>query len=335
MRCFTRRIGKNWYAVFDWGGVSYTHSLKTTDEELADIRLAPIKDTLYRLEHGRIQLPPELDSKAAKLFILSDGLSTEKAPHRPALTIEGLSQRFLISRTVEPNTLNTLTFHFNHLKRILTPGKALSSIGLADLQQYANVRSNEQYRGKQIQSHTIRKELKTLRQAWSWALEMGHTSAVPVWKLKSIGLCKDRGREPFRTYDQIDKKIKRGGLSEEDQARLWETLYLNSTELSELLDFVETSCCRPFILPMIAFVALTGCRRSEMLRSLVDDWDFVHRHVLVRAKKADRSVEFTTREIDIHPRLAPIMASWFSGHPGGQFAITQDGNRLTVDQAAG
>jgi len=68
MRCFVRKIGNGYHAAFDWSGVSYTHSLRTQDEKEAEVRLGPIRDTLYRLELGTLQMPPGTEAKA---FILS------------------------------------------------------------------------------------------------------------------------------------------------------------------------------------------------------------------------------------------------------------------------
>jgi integrase len=114
-------------------------------------------------------------------------------------------------------------------------------------------------------------------------------------------------------------------LSERAKASLWETMYLGSEELSELLDFVRDADTRAFVYPMTTFITLTGCRRSEMLRSRLDDWDLENRLVLIREKKRDRSVTFTTRDIDVHPRLAEVMAEWVRIHPGGQHTITENG----------
>jgi hypothetical protein len=52
MRCFVRKIGNSYHyhAAFDWAGVSYTHSLHTRNEREAEVRIEPIRDTLYRLE---------------------------------------------------------------------------------------------------------------------------------------------------------------------------------------------------------------------------------------------------------------------------------------------
>jgi hypothetical protein len=50
MRCFLRRVkskkGDWWHVAFDFGGVSYTQSLRTKNEREAEIRIGPIKDTL-------------------------------------------------------------------------------------------------------------------------------------------------------------------------------------------------------------------------------------------------------------------------------------------------
>ncbi len=167
-------------------------------------------------------MPPGADSKACKAFILSGGQLTSKPRQESALAVGDLAELYLANRKVEPNTLKTLTFHFNHLRRILTPEKSLNSIGLASVPEPE--RNNH---GKNIHSYTIRKELRTFRQAWTWATEMAHTSTAPTWRLKSLEFEKDLGREPFRMYEQIMQKIKRGGLTKNDQGRLWENALLD------------------------------------------------------------------------------------------------------------
>jgi len=108
---------------------------------------------------------------------------------------------------------------------------------------------------------------------------------------------------------------------------------LTSIELSEFLDFFADTAKNHFVYPMVSFVALTGCRRSEMVRSLLDDWGLENGRVTIREKKRDKTLTFTTREIDVHPRLANVMSAWFAVHPGGQYTISQNGRPVTVDQA--
>jgi integrase len=216
---------------------------------------------------------------------------------------------------------------------LLGVGTPLDTIRQPELQGYAKARRKERYHKRQIQAYTIRKELRTFHHVWSWASSQGQTPHPPTWDVDALDLPKDRGREPFRGFTQIETMLSRGHLSKAEQERLWECLYLNGEELSELIAYVKEQATAPFVFPMVVFVALTGCRRSEMARSIIDDWDLEHKIVHIREKKRDTSSEFTIREVVIHSMLAEVMTDWFAHHPGGQHAITQDGDRLTVDQA--
>jgi site-specific recombinase XerD len=331
MRCFIRQVKGNWHASFDYGGVSYTHSLRTKDEQDAHRRIGVIRDTLYRLENGTLAMPPGADPKA---FLVSGGQHATKPTHAPSLTVGAMTEVYLGAvERIEANTKATKTIHLNHIKRVLGAETALDAIRQPEVQGYAKARRKERHHGRQILAYTIRKELRTFHQVWTWVASQGHAANPPSWTVDAVDLPKDRGREPFRGFGQIETMIARGHLSEDEQDRLWECLYLNNQEMGELLAFVKEHAREPFIYPMVVFVALTGCRRSEMARSLIDDWDLKHNIVHIREKKRDTSSEFTIREVDIHATLAEVMTDWFAHHPGGQYAITQNGERLTVDQA--
>jgi len=331
MRCFTREVRGNWHAAFDWAGVSYTHSLRTKDEREAEVRIGPIRDTLYRLENGTLMMPPDADPKA---YIVSGGNQSARPSRVPGLTVGALADKYLDAvQRIEENTKKTKSIHLDHVRRVFGADATLESIRQADVQGYATSRRKQKHHGRRISGYTIKKELRTFRQVWSWAAAQGHAAAGPSWSVEAVELPKDRGREPFRSFDQIARIIARGGVSEEDEARHWECLYLDGQEVSALLDYVRENASSPFILPMIAFVALTGCRRSEMARSLVDDWDLERGRVHIREKKRSTDVDFTTREVDVHALLGEIMADWFARHPGGRNAITQDGKPLAVNQA--
>lgn len=327
MRCFIRQVGSNWHASFDYGGKSYTHSLRTKDEGEAEVRIGPIRDTLYRLGTGTLVMPAESDPKA---FIVSGGVSPEKPRHVPQVTIGGLVEMFLESRQgIEENTRATVTTHLGHFSRILKADTPLGAISLPEIDTHAATRLKEKRHGKPTRPRTIQAELRTIKQAMKWAADRGHTKASPTWTLKAVALPKDSGRERFRTFDEIERVLSRGKTKA--TAKLWETLYLTGAELEELLDYVQENATTPWIYPMVAFVALTGCRRSEMLRSLVEDWDLEAGHVSIREKKRDTSKEFTLREVDIHPRLRKVMAGWLRSHPGGQHVITRNGEPSTTN----
>jgi integrase len=86
---------------------------------------------------------------------------------------------------------------------------------------------------------------------------------------------------------------------------------------------------------MFAFAAHTGARRSEMLRSPLDDFDFGSGAVTISETKKDHSKEMTLRHVPMTPKLRQTMSKWFAEHPDGQFTICQVADLLLTVQRAG
>ena len=85
---------------------------------------------------------------------------------------------------------------------------------------------------------------------------------------------------------------------------------------------------------MAVFAAYTGARRSEMMRSQVDNLDFEGKTVRLRDKKKDQGKELTFRHVPLSPFLAEVMKDWLSRHPGGQVTLCQEPDvPLTPPQA--
>lgn len=73
---------------------------------------------------------------------------------------------------------------------------------------------------------------------------------------------------------------------------------------------------------MVAIAARTGMRRSEILRSRVDDFDLAGGTALVREKKRARG-KLTTCRVVVSPFLAVVLRARFAdGHPVGPWTIT-------------
>jgi integrase len=185
-----------------------------------------------------------------------------------------------------------------------------------------------------IGRETIRKELSTLRVVWGWAHKRKHVQSSPSWKMKDLTFPKGEEKPPFQTWDQITRKIGRGGLTEKQQAELWECLWLDQEQTTECLAWVRENATHAVMYPMFAFAAFTGARRSEMIRSERDDWDFQANIVSIRQKKADRSKTFTRRNVSLHPKLAEIMTDWFRVHPGGPWTVCMANGRPMIPQTA-
>jgi integrase len=113
---------------------------------------------------------------------------------------------------------------------------------------------------------------------------------------------------------------------------LWARLFLTDADLVDLLDHVQRQVADPWVYPAIVFAALTGARRSEIIRSQRDDFDFQGGRLVIREKKRDKRRSITYRSVDIHPRLAETMRTWFQDHPGGRYTLARDdGTPLDVD----
>ena len=78
-------------------------------------------------------------------------------------------------------------------------------------------------------------------------------------------------------WEEIEAEVKKGGLTEEQQADLWDCLFLREKEVLTFLAYVEKNGKAPWLHPAIAIAAFTGARRSEILRSEIKDFDFTLR----------------------------------------------------------
>jgi len=109
---------------------------------------------------------------------------------------------------------------------------------------------------------------------------------------------------------------------------------LTLPEIEEVLAFVHDRTAHAFVYPMLVFAAHTGARRSEMLRSQNDDFDFAAGVVTIREKKKDSLKEMTFPTVPMSPKLRQTMSEWFAEHPGGQLTICQRADiALTVQRA--
>src|SRR2546423_492892 len=94
------------------------------------------------------------------------------------------------------------------------------------------------HRGKPLSATTIKKELSTFSTVWSWARTVGYvTSAFPK---KNLGSPKTSKQPPFQTWGEIERQIKPGGLTDVEQAELWDCLFLTLAETDDLLRFIES-----------------------------------------------------------------------------------------------
>lgn len=304
---------------FRYNGIAYKRSLKTADRQEAAAVVGRIEETIRLLERGRLEMPPNADPGT---FIFSDGKRVSKVVAPRIRTLEALFTAYRDSLPVgakEESTLVAENRHMKHLTRHLRPTSIVQTITLSQMQQYVRHRSNDQWRRKVIGPETIKKELTTFRFIWNWGVQHGHlTGSAPI---KGIHLPKTDEKPSFMTWDEISESVGRGGLTADAERELWDCLFLRIDEIEALLTHVESTARHPFIHPMFVIVAHTGARRSEILRSEIEDFDFRTRTVRLREKKKSRTKNITFRRVPMTALLVAVMTRWLQDHPGGRLTF--------------
>jgi integrase len=270
------------------------------------------------LERGRLEMPPETDPGT---FIVSDGKLRKRADKPQIKTLNDLFTRYvaeLPTGAKEESTRDGEDIHMKHLKRHLKAGRNVHTLSSADIQAYIAQRSKDLWHGKQIRPETIKKEVTTFRLIWNWAKDRSYLKSLAP--TKGLKYPKQDEKSPFMTWQEIEKIVVRG-VSEDEEKALWKCLFLDRQRISQVLDYVKENNQNPMILPMFCFAAQTGARRSEILRSQIEDFDFDGRIVKIREKKKSKSKNTTFRYVGLTDRLAQVMSDWLAAHPGGRHVI--------------
>ncbi len=216
---------------------------------------------------------------------------------------------------LEATTEHCLRIHTGHLKRVLGVTLPLRSLDLSALQRYVDARSTAKgLRGRRLSATTIKKEVATLSMIWNWACHHEYLDR-PLPK-RGLRYPKSEDKPPFQTIAEIERKISRGGLSDDEIADLWDAAFLTVPEIEQLLETVRHRATHDFLYPMFVFAAHTGARRSEMRRSRIEDLDFDGKRIFIRERKRVRN-RHTLRCVPMSPTLEHVLRNWLEGHPGG------------------
>lgn len=267
-------------------------------------------------------------------FILADGKAEQKPVAKRVLSLVELIETYKTDFTTgakEANTRKTEEYHFKHITRILG-NQPVTDINAQAIQGYVNFRAQETFRKQKIKPQTIRKEIGTLQSVFSWAAHLG--LIVSTFSNRRIVFPKSREKLPFQTYAQINEIVTRGGLSTITERSLWDGLFLNTDEVKEVLQFVKDNTSHHWLYAILATAAHTGARRSELIRSQVEDFQFGANTILIREKKKSKSKE-TFRVVDMSKPLAEIMRVYFAAHhPGGSYTFASDTDQMLKSHQA-
>jgi integrase len=324
--------------VFRYGDQRLKRSTRTKDERLANELAVRVDRKLRLIEQGDLVVPEDVDIMT---FLISDGKLRAKPRPTESVTLQRVRDEYLESlpeNALESNSLYTLNIHMRHFLKVIGASFRVRDLKQQTLQGYVNKRSKmEGRRGKPLSPTTIKKELASLSSIWKFAIESGYvTHPFPNRGLK---FPKTADKPRFQTWDEIEYQIETCHLSDDEQAELWDCLFLTLPEIDEFLSSIKENARHPFIYPMVVAAAHTGARKSELIRSQRRDIDFRTNVLTLREKKRSRG-RLTTRTIPISATLQETMTNWFQQHAGGPqsfcianpFANDQVPAALTVNQ---
>lgn len=312
---------------FRFQGNEFKRSLKTRSQRDADISQKLVELTIHRMLTGQLQLPAGVDVGE---FIVSGG--TRQPPVAPAPdpvfpTTRELIARYLAAKehTISSNYLLSQKIHLNHLAKFLgeATDKPCHGVTQHSLENYLLGRL------KIRDPQTVARERVTLQQFYKW---IASRQEIPDFPSPCVGLpvfksSKDRDR--FRTIAETEALIERGGLSAEQQASIWDALYLNLEEIAGLLALVRERARNPLSNLLHAIPAYTGMRRGEVLRLQWLDVDFEGGYITARSRKQSRTRAETKRQIDLHPELKQQLLDWRKRQAKGQWVL---GDRQALAQ---
>jgi integrase len=321
--------GDSFHLSFRLGNQKFKKSLKTDNQTEAETALARAERRLKLIEDGDLPVPDDADLLT---FILSDG-KLERPLVFHAMTLRELLVKYessLRDGSLETNSIATIKLHLKHVARILGSNLRADRLTFRDLQNYVDVRSPEKgRRGRSISAVTVKKELASLSGVWNWAARMGHVRGS--FPSKGLSFQKTTEKPKFQTRIEIERQIAKAKLSGSQQAELWSCLYLSEQDIEDLLQVVEEKALHDFIYPMVLMAARTGARRSEIVRSLCQDFDLEGGFVQLHEKKRVRG-RTTTRAVPLSSRLKRVMSAWLAGRTHNK-TFTNGINLLTVKDA--
>jgi integrase len=302
--------------LFRYQGKQHAFTLDgNPTEDLARAKVGEVDLKLHQLKQRFISVPPEMDICEFLKYEGRAAIVPQMAPGKTSLG--SFRDQYVATHkaSLEKTTLDGIELHFGYFVEEWGENFPINDLGLLTLQAYVDGRTKDAgMNGRKVSAATIKKEIITLRTAWNWAKR----AKIVKEPFPYVGLRYPRTTEkpPFMTKAEVERKIRAGGLSEAEEADLWDAMYPTTEETKAILKLIKGEETQPFLYPMVGFAAYTGARRSEIIRAKLSDLDFREKVVTIHEKKRVKG-KTTTRRVPISPVLEKILRQWLKDHPGG------------------
>ena len=308
---------------FRYQGQQYQRTLRTKDPAAAKAANGRVEDSLYKLTVGELSVPSGIDpgdfivwGEAAVARARKEAGTANKEKAVP--TLARLIELYLEGNRglKADSSLGTERSHLNNLKKCLAAKVEFP----VDRIQQSDLDDVLGQRRKNMNPVTVKKERQTIMSLFDWAVRNKYLPASPATDLETIKA--GRNRDSFRTIEEVEEIVARGGLADEEEAKYWESLFLTQEDIGEILSLVDERARYDFIYPMFSIAAYTGMRRGEIiLRLRWPDVNFTRKLITARSRKQSRQQEETSREIALHPELETILQAHQIRRPKGQPVI--------------
>ena len=209
---------KKWIIMFRFEGRQYRRSTDTEQSTKAQRIKGRVEDKIYLVKFGHLRIPEDADPV---VWLMSDGKRKRNGSTNGHCIVrfENVCDAYLKDQVAKADTtLDAEQIHLRHMRKIFGNSTTLGRLNLDAMQKYVQVRRRQRYRGKTISGKTIRKELVTLTQLWSWARSRGHVrKECPIYgegRKWAVAIPKPEERPSFQTWQHIEQQIKRNQLSE-------------------------------------------------------------------------------------------------------------------------
>lgn len=206
--------------LFRYEGKQHAFTLGEVSEQEANAKASQVDYLLMRLKQHLAVLPPEIDIVE---YVQLDGkiVPREGSTVAPKTPLATLKKSYLDTHeeSLEANSLETSRIHFRHLEKILGKTFCISGLELPDLQRYVNRRAKAKGRnGRRLSVSTIQKELTTLRAAWNWGRK--HKLVAGPFPNDGLVFPKTTEKPAFQTREEIERRIKAGGLTQSSRQQI-------------------------------------------------------------------------------------------------------------------
>ncbi len=231
----------------------YKKSLKTRNEDGAKTALREVENRIYSLQKGYVSVPDGVDVGD---YIVWGDSARKAAEAQPTLSFAELKEVYLKAHEHLKAASTSLTerIHLSNIEALL--GRAASRP--VNQLRHNHLESALQQRLDAVCSTTVRKERQTLVSFFAWAVRNGYLATSPAAVLPTIK--SQETSSPFRTLEEVEEILKRGGLDDAEAEELWDCLYLTQEEISGILDLVLKHAGPDFVHPMFAIITYARCR---------------------------------------------------------------------------